>query len=504
MDARHLPASWSSTGNALEGLAFQAKDAVLVVDDFCPTGSHTDIQRYHREADRLLRAQGNNSGRQRMRPDSTLRPVKSPRGLILSTGEDIPRGQSLRARLLILDVSPGIVHWERMTACQSDAEAGLYTQALAGFVRWLAPRYGEIVQHLPAELRALRQQALQGGHRRTPDMVANLALGMQYVLAYAHDCGVLTVEECRRYWERTWQALGDVATAQQEHQAGEEPAGRFLALLVGAIAAGHAHVAEAKTLQAPTHDAEYWGWREKTIGTGDDAREEKQPCGACVGWVHETRLYLEPEAAFHAVQRFAEGQQAPLPITQRTLWKRMREQGMLVTQPSQAQNTVSRDIGPDKKSKRVIDVAVALLCSENSRNSMFSRQSAQTQHNQAPLPYCFPAWYGHQQYAGFDTNSRQDYVASRPETSEDGHTVATAHVHTDFEAETVGPNEPQPLEKSAPHTEHTVHTVFPHRTWAASPLAPSVSHVDSPSTHDTHPLQETLPQPQAVREVFEL
>src|SRR5262249_1755721 len=34
MDARHLPASWSSTGNALEGLAFQAKDAMLVVDDF--------------------------------------------------------------------------------------------------------------------------------------------------------------------------------------------------------------------------------------------------------------------------------------------------------------------------------------------------------------------------------------------------------------------------------------------------------------------------------------
>src|SRR5712691_6728858 len=112
MDARHVPASWISTGNALEGLAFQAKDAVLVVDDFCPTGSHADIQRYHKEADRLFRSQGNQSGRQRMRPDSTLKPVKPPRGLILSTGEDVPRGQSLRARLLILDVSPGMVQWD--------------------------------------------------------------------------------------------------------------------------------------------------------------------------------------------------------------------------------------------------------------------------------------------------------------------------------------------------------------------------------------------------------
>ena len=51
---------------------------------------------FHREADRLVRAQGNRSGRQRMRQDSTLRPAKPPRGLLLSTGEDVPRGHSLR------------------------------------------------------------------------------------------------------------------------------------------------------------------------------------------------------------------------------------------------------------------------------------------------------------------------------------------------------------------------------------------------------------------------
>jgi len=153
MDARHLPASWLSTGNALEGIAFQAKDAVLVVDDFCPTGVKADIARQHKEADRLVRAQGNRSGRQRMRADSTLRPCKPPRGMILSTGEDTPRGQSLRARMLILDVPPGMMEWNALTLCQNDAAAGVYTQALAGFVQWLAPRYGEILQGLPTELR---------------------------------------------------------------------------------------------------------------------------------------------------------------------------------------------------------------------------------------------------------------------------------------------------------------------------------------------------------------
>lgn len=38
MDARHLPATWVSTGNALEALAFQAKDALLVVDEVIHQG----------------------------------------------------------------------------------------------------------------------------------------------------------------------------------------------------------------------------------------------------------------------------------------------------------------------------------------------------------------------------------------------------------------------------------------------------------------------------------
>ena len=108
MDSRHLPASWSSTGNALEGLAFTAKDALLVVDDFCPTGSASDVQRSHKEADRLFRGQGNRAGRQRMRADATLRPAKPPRGLTVSTGEDTPRGQSLRPAVLRSKSLPAI------------------------------------------------------------------------------------------------------------------------------------------------------------------------------------------------------------------------------------------------------------------------------------------------------------------------------------------------------------------------------------------------------------
>ena len=106
-NSRRLPASWADTANMLEKKAFLAKDAVLVVDDFAPAGTTADVQRLHREADRLFRGAGNRSGRARMRADGGSRPTYYPRGLIVSTGEDIPSGQSLRARLLVLELAPG-------------------------------------------------------------------------------------------------------------------------------------------------------------------------------------------------------------------------------------------------------------------------------------------------------------------------------------------------------------------------------------------------------------
>ncbi len=174
MDSRHLPGSWSSTGNSLEALAFAAANVLLVVDDFAPNGSTADVQRYHREADRIFRAQGNNAGRARCRENGSVRSAKPPRGLILSTGEDIPRGQSVRARLLILEVSLG--HFgpqpprpnQVLTACQTDARGGKYALALAGFVRWPAPRYEEIRSGLLSEAAELRGHAASNGeHART-------------------------------------------------------------------------------------------------------------------------------------------------------------------------------------------------------------------------------------------------------------------------------------------------------------------------------------------------
>lgn len=329
LDARRL-LSWESTENAIEGQAFTLKDQLLILDDFAPTGTSYDIQRWHKKADRVLRAKGNRSGRQRMRPDTTLRPEKPPRALIISTGEDVPRGQSLRARVMVLELSPGALDWERLTGCQSAAGSGLYARAMSGYIRWLAVRYEDLRESLKEEHAELRKIAgASGQHRRTPGIVADLALGLRYFLLFAHESGAVEAGAARELWTVGWQALGEAASGQSQHQAAGEPTHRFRELLSAAIASGRAHVANPEGGGPEVPEA--WGWRRVTVGTGDFEREEWRPQGERVGWLEDEELYLEPDATLAAVQKQGRDSGEPLAVTGRTLRKRLHERSLLLS-----------------------------------------------------------------------------------------------------------------------------------------------------------------------------
>jgi hypothetical protein len=329
LDARHLPGNWSSTANAREELAFAAKDAVLVVDDFCPSGSATDVQRYHRDADRLFRGQGNRHGRQRMRADTTLRPEKPPRGLPVSTGEDTPHGQSLRARFLPLEISRGDLGPQppepnpTLSACQRDAAAGKYAAALSGYVRWLAPQMDEIRGRLRSELAALRDKATDNGqHARTPCIVANLALGLRYFLDFAFAVGAILETERAELSRRGWAALTQAGATQAAHVVTAEPARKFFRLLGAAVASGYAHIADERG-ETPLVAPQRWGWRRE----GDVSR----PQGLRIGWLVDGEIYLEPEASYAAVQRLARDQNENFAVTEHTLRRRLKDAGFLAT-----------------------------------------------------------------------------------------------------------------------------------------------------------------------------
>jgi hypothetical protein len=321
------PANWASTANALERLAFLAKDAVLLVDDYAPAGGTAEISRLQGTAARLLRSQGNRVGRHRMNSDGSLRPEMYPRGLIIATGEDSPTGQSIIARTAVLEIDPSDIETAALTTAQRDAEHGLLAMAMAGYLEWLARQAAnsDLGPYLAERQRQLRDVAL-GEHRRTPANVASLMLGIETLFRFTVEAGVLSAAEEEAHVAAAWKALASLAQAQASFIQSEKPADRFILLIAAALLSGRAHI---RGLDGGPPEA-HWpalGWRE---ASSLNARWEPQ--GKAIGWICGDNLYLNPEAAYAAAQELARASNRLLATVPKTLWKRLQEAGMLVSQ----------------------------------------------------------------------------------------------------------------------------------------------------------------------------
>ena len=211
-----------------------------------------------------------------------------------------------------------------MTAAQAESAEGLAAQALSGCPRWIAPRRDALQEQLRERLPELRERAAGSAtHRRTPEIVANLASGWTFFLSFAQSAEAITEQERSELWSRAWSALGRAVAAQAHHQRGGEPAQRFLELLGSAIASGRAHLAGTDGGR-PLVDGGAWGWR--------NHQGEWEPKGERVGWLAEgDQVYLDPDASYAAVQRLGQEVGDRLSLTPQTLRKRLKERGALVS-----------------------------------------------------------------------------------------------------------------------------------------------------------------------------
>lgn len=318
----------------------------MVVDDFAPHGSKVNVQRLDGKADRVFRGQGNGAGRGRADIDGSLREPKPPRAAVIATGEDIPTGHSLRARLLIAEVSPGDISTAQLSLCQEQARSGLYELSLAGFIQWIAGRYEAVRDSIEPEIERLRSRAV-GQHSRTPGIVASLSVGLHLFTEFAEEIGALTSSEAEEIRCQGWRALNAAAAGQATHQKANEPALRYIELLKESLASGRSYVATLDGL-APLGAGD-WGWRRNNNGFGSETgMRDWQAQGEHIGWidVENDDLYLLPEAAYGAVTRRAN---EPLPIATKTIHKRLNERGYLkTTDSSRGTLTVRRSIGESR------------------------------------------------------------------------------------------------------------------------------------------------------------
>ena len=320
MDAAHLPAHFGSTANALELLAFSAKDALLVIDDFVPKGGSGDSA-LQATAERIFRSAGNHQGRSRMGGGGRLDPPKPPRALVLASGEEVPQGQSVRTRLLIVEVHPGDVDLKTLSACQCDAREGRSALARGAFISWIAGRYDELQTNLRARIPEIRSE-IQGHvvHARLSSAVAELRAGWEIFLNFALEVGAIGEEENVQLLKRSERAFAELAATQIPYYEASDPALRFLALVRAALVGGRAHLL-SRFGRMPENPG-VWGWREQS---GSDWI----PQGCCIGWVHGSDVFLDPTASYQLAQVLAGSE--PIAVGEQTLRQRLHAAGVLAS-----------------------------------------------------------------------------------------------------------------------------------------------------------------------------
>ena len=332
--ARAIPGNWTDTPTDLEMKAHAAKDAIFVVDDFKPNGRpKAEADRMHSLSDRIFRGVGNGASRGRRTANLKQRPDYPARGFVVASGEDLPRGQSCRARLLIAEARRGDVNTTLLTQLQQAGHSGLLAQAMAGYIQWLAPQLPELKATLKAILIAERSAAIQAGlngdHDRVPDNAAQFIIGARFLALFAKHVGA--TDDAEALFERVKAAIYQTARAQGEHLADQDEIHRFFALLSAAIASGRAHAASIDSLKEPVLSPESWGWRLRG--------QYHEPQGNLIGWTEDTKLYLDADSAFAAVAMMARDQGESFTMTQGVLWKRFADRGLLIEQ--------RRDTKPD-------------------------------------------------------------------------------------------------------------------------------------------------------------
>lgn len=335
--------SWEHTSTYIGTLTGIVKDHVLHIDEFVPEGTQGDVSQLHKRMARLARASANRNQRGRCRGDGSLAPSHRPGALIVYTGEDLPRGRSVQARLLILELGKGTnaneplatVDEGLLTRCQNEAEGGVYAYAMREYIRWLCPQWSELTVDIEERLRQLRMCLNDPNqHPQTRDILCKLAIGFETFLHFALSVGAIQEEQHDALWDTFAKAVCYSEKAQGLLQTAEDPIQHVFELLSSLLTTKHAHVAGFDG-KAPEDHPEACGWESftKVVGEGEEAEDKTvwQHRGPRIGWYDGQNLMLSPKVSIAAAEKLARDLNQTVAVSERTLGRLLDERGLLLS-----------------------------------------------------------------------------------------------------------------------------------------------------------------------------
>lgn len=344
-DNKSLPASFRDTTNSIEGLAFLAKDCLLVVDDLYPSADPNERRRQSGILDTLSRSQGDRRARGRMKADTTLREGLPPRGLALGSGEIMALKGSSQPRGLIERIQKGDIDSNKLTIAQD--QKALLSEAMRGYIEYLAPQIGQLPPHLSEDFHNLRVQAQKDSkvrtrHPRLNEIVAHLYLGLNFFIEFAISTGAITQKEGETKLLEAWAIFNEVVDDQAKLAAGEEPVKRFFESIKELEAQGRVFFAamedETPKLANSTQGARKIGWGPDESGI----------------------YYLLYGPALEAVAQYLRTQEESLPLSKSDLLDAFEQKGLLALRQGDRRSIKKTIVGTDFRVLPISEKAFSL------------------------------------------------------------------------------------------------------------------------------------------------
>lgn len=313
-----LPTNWESTENALEKKCFTLKDSLLVIDDFAPPSSFDLLRDRERKAQRIIRAVGNKSGRDRLKSDLTSRMSFLPRCFLLATGEQLPTGQSLSARIFSVPCSRARVDLAALTEAQRhDRLLPIY---MAEFLSRSAKNFNELVSRLKNDFEKHRATFQGKTHLRIPAMLAWMQVGFDLGMGnLSRHVG----EECLTTFKaNSRNILEKLGNQQADFQIEERPSRRFLEVLWSLLAQERYCLS---TQRGPS----------------------------ALGWRDQQFMYLRPLESYNAVCKFVRDEGGFFGLKATSLHKMLYEDGYLV-KTREANRYLGKETCPGQGQVRVL------------------------------------------------------------------------------------------------------------------------------------------------------
>ena len=264
-----LPASFRDTANSIEKLAFLAKDTVLSIDDLYPAKNSKEKERLEGVLEHLSRNQGDRTGKGRMKADTSLREGLPPRGLTLCSGEVMPLTGSSLARGLIHRLQRGDIDLAKLT--QAQAQKYLLSQAMKGYLEWLAPQLDDLPSELEEAFTHLRQEAARkdpakNRHSRLNESISHLHIGLNAFIKFAVSLGALSQEEGETILQEGWEIFNQIADEQTQLEKAGEPSKKIAEASMELEAQGRIYWADMEDIPGFLPGLVKVGWKDEGRG----------------------------------------------------------------------------------------------------------------------------------------------------------------------------------------------------------------------------------------------